>query len=57
MITGICLLLLQELKAHNISYIVAPYEADAQMAYLIKQNHVQLLITEDSDLLAYACAR
>ena len=41
------------LKKNNIQYIVAPYEADAQLAYLAKQNIVDLVLTEDSDLLVY----
>jgi exonuclease-1 len=48
---------LQELKAQGVQFIVAPYEADAQMAYLARRNDVQLVITEDSDLLAYGCPR
>jgi 5'-3' exonuclease len=51
------LLLLQELKVHGVQFIVAPYEADAQMAYLARRGDVQLVITEDSDLLAYGCPR
>jgi hypothetical protein len=50
-------LVLQELKAQGVQFIVAPYEADAQMAYLARRNDVQLVITEDSDLLAYGCPR
>ena len=41
------------LREMNIEYFVAPYEADAQMAYLYHSNHVDLVITEDSDLLAF----
>lgn len=48
---------LQELKVQGTSFIVAPYEADAQMAYLAKRGDVQLVLTEDSDLLAYGCPR
>lgn len=51
------LALLQALKERGVSYIVAPYEADAQMAYLALQGHVHAIITEDSDLLAYGCPR
>ena len=43
------------LKHYNVEYIVAPYEADAQLAYLSKINYIDLIITEDSDLLAYGC--
>lgn len=37
--------------------IVAPYEADAQLAYLQKEGIVDLVITEDSDLLVFGCQR
>ena len=37
--------------------IVAPYEADAQMAFLAKSRSVHAVITEDSDLLTYGCPR
>jgi exonuclease-1 len=32
---------------------VAPYEADAQLTYLYKSGIVQVVATEDSDLLAF----
>ena len=37
--------------------IVAPYEADAQLAYLEMQGITQFTITEDSDLLIYGCKK
>lgn len=37
--------------------IVAPYEADAQLAYLNKCGIAQLVITEDSDLVLFGCDR
>lgn len=40
-----------------MKYLVAPYEADAQMAYLARSGAVHAVITEDSDLVAYACPR
>jgi len=49
--------LIQALKSEGIDYIVAPYEADAQLAYLDKHNIVQGVITEDSDLLVFGCKR
>lgn len=49
--------LARELEEVNVKYIVAPYEADAQMAYLLKKGLADVVITEDSDLLAYGCAR
>ena len=48
---------IKTLRKENIDVIVAPYEADAQLAYLIKINVAQLVITEDSDLLAFGCPR
>ena len=35
--------------------MAAPYEADGQMAYLVRHGFVDAVITEDSDLLAYDC--
>ncbi|EPS71924.1 exonuclease, partial [Genlisea aurea] len=49
--------LIQALKQENISYIVAPYEADAQMAFLAINKKVEAVITEDSDLIAFGCPR
>lgn len=46
---------MQALRAENVSYVVAPYEADAQLAYLEKQGIVNGIITEDSDLLVFGC--
>lgn len=48
---------IQELKKRNIEYFVAPYEADAQLAYLYKISYIDLVITEDSDLLAFGCEK
>ena len=45
----------QRLRLRNIDFIVAPYEADAQLAFLCLQNIVDFVITEDSDLLVYQC--
>jgi hypothetical protein len=47
--------LLQALKRRNIRFIVAPYEADAQMAYLALNGLADVVLTEDSDLLCYGC--
>ncbi|XP_062981711.1 exonuclease 1 [Elgaria multicarinata webbii] len=44
-------------RAQGIDCIVAPYEADAQLAYLNKTGIVQAIITEDSDLLAFGCKK
>lgn len=47
--------LFKALKKRNVEYIVAPYEADAQLAYLCIHHVVDFVITEDSDLLVYQC--
>jgi len=41
----------------NIECIVSPYEADAQLAYLSRIDYVDVVISEDSDLLAYGSKR
>jgi exonuclease 1 len=46
---------LQALRAEGIPYVVAPYEADAQLAYLERVGIVDGIITEDSDLLVFGC--
>lgn len=37
----------------NVPFIVAPFEADAQLAYLFKQGIVNSVLTNDSDLIIY----
>ena len=37
----------------GIEFIVAPYEADAQLAYMYKTGRADVVITEDSDLIAF----
>ncbi|KAK8963965.1 Exonuclease 1 [Platanthera guangdongensis] len=49
--------LIQVLKQENVDYVVAPYEADAQMTFLSMHNHVDAVITEDSDLIPFGCSR
>ncbi|NXJ22642.1 EXO1 Exonuclease, partial [Dicrurus megarhynchus] len=44
-------------RSQGVDCIVAPYEADAQLAYLNKTGMVQAIITEDSDLLAFGCKK
>ena len=50
-------MLIKACKELGINFIVAPYEADAQMARLAHTNVVDLVITEDSDMLVYGCPR
>jgi exonuclease-1 len=40
-------------KFEGLECIVAPYEADSQLAYLNKRGYVDFVITEDSDLLLF----
>ncbi|GMH15739.1 hypothetical protein Nepgr_017580 [Nepenthes gracilis] len=49
--------LIQVLKKENVYYIVAPYEADAQMTFLAVTKQVDAVITEDSDLIPFGCPR
>ncbi|XP_057583915.1 exonuclease 1 isoform X2 [Hippopotamus amphibius kiboko] len=44
-------------RSQGVDCLVAPYEADAQLAYLNKAGIVQAVITEDSDLLAFGCKK
>ncbi|KAI9344936.1 PIN domain-like protein [Obelidium mucronatum] len=49
--------LMKVLKKQGIEFIVAPYEADAQLVYLEKIKKVHAVLTEDSDLLVFGCQR
>ncbi|AAG12649.1 exonuclease, putative; 92014-93872 [Arabidopsis thaliana] len=49
--------LIQVLRQENVDYVVAPYEADAQMAFLAITKQVDAIITEDSDLIPFGCLR
>jgi len=44
---------LAELRPLGVEAMVAPYEADAQLAYLAASGVVDAVITEDSDLVVY----
>ncbi|PVZ99159.1 hypothetical protein BB558_003474 [Smittium angustum] len=48
---------IEELKKEKINYIVAPYEADAQLAFLEKNGIIDGIITEDSDLVVFGCKK
>lgn len=45
--------LIYALEQLGITYYVAPYEADAQLAYLVKEGIADVVFTEDSDLLPF----
>jgi len=47
----------QALKELSIAYVVSPFEADAQLAYMCRVGWIDAAISEDSDLLAYGCPR
>ena len=49
--------MLQALVDEGVEFMVAPYEVDAQMAYLAINGDVHAVISEDSDLLVYGCPR
>uniref|UniRef100_A0A665TLB9 Exonuclease 1 n=1 Tax=Echeneis naucrates TaxID=173247 RepID=A0A665TLB9_ECHNA len=44
-------------RTRGVDCLVAPYEADAQLAFLTKSGLAQAVITEDSDLLAFGCKK
>lgn len=46
---------IEELKKMGVAYVVAPYEADAQLVYLERRGLVDGIISEDSDLLVFGC--
>lgn len=45
----------QSLYENNIPFIVSPYEADAEIAYLIRNKIIDIVLTEDSDTIPYLC--
>ncbi|KAL7571553.1 hypothetical protein ACA910_020970 [Epithemia clementina (nom. ined.)] len=50
--------LIVALRAAQIPFLVAPYEADGQLAYLSSSSslsRIDLIVTEDSDLIACGC--
>lgn len=50
-------LFMDVLNELEIEFIVAPYEADAQMAYMVQHGFADFAISEDSDLIAYGCPK
>ena len=49
--------LMEELKHLAVEYVVAPYEADAQLVYLEKKGIIEGILSEDSDLLVFGAKR
>jgi exonuclease-1 len=54
---AMALALIKRCRSIGVDAIVAPYEADAQLAYLNLEGIAQLVITEDSDLLLFGCTK
>lgn len=46
-------LFLDFLTFKNIPCLVAPYEADSQLAYMFHAKQIDIVFSEDSDLVAY----
>ena len=49
--------LINACRKKGIECIVAPYEADAQLAYMVRGGLAYAVISEDSDLLVFGCLR
>lgn len=49
--------LINACRDKGIQCIVAPYEADSQLAYMVRSGLAYAVISEDSDLLVFGCAR
>lgn len=52
-----CRQVIERCRQKQIDCLVAPFEADAQITYLVNNNLADYAITEDSDLLAFGCKR
>ena len=48
-------LLMDYLTFAGVEFVVSPYEADAQLAYMHKIGQIDYVVTEDSDLVLYDC--
>ena len=42
-------------RSPPVEFIVAPYEADAQLAYMAMHGLVDVVVSEDSDMLVFGC--
>ena len=52
---AMALRVIEAARARGVDCVVAPYEADAQLAFFAKTNLAQAIVTEDSDLLCFGC--
>lgn len=44
---------IEKLKSLGVKYLVAPYEADAELVYLERKGIINAILSEDSDLLVF----
>lgn len=44
-------------RIRKINYIVAPYAADAQLPFFSMHDYVDLVYSEDSDLMVFGCEK
>ena len=49
--------LIDVLRREGIDFLVAPYEADSQLAHLARTKAVDFVVTEDGDLAAFGCPK
>ena len=54
--TGVYTSIMEALRKERIAFLVAPYESDGQLAFLSLENYIDLIVTEDSDLLCYGAS-
>ena len=47
--------LLKSLREKKIPFMISPYEADGQLAYLSNEGLIDLIISEDSDFIGHGC--
>ena len=43
------------LSFKKFKFIISPYEADSQLAYLYLNKDIDYIMSEDSDLIAFGC--
>lgn len=48
---------IEAMRRMNVQVLVAPYEADAQLAYLEKEGIIDGILSEDSDLLVFGAKK
>jgi 5'-3' exonuclease len=54
--TAIVTQLLQELRSQLMPFLIAPYQAGSQLAYMSHLGYINLIITEDSTMVAHGAA-